>query len=272
MDFKSGANNKTQKYDILRARQFYERPHILAHRMLVMQFPENTLLSLKRAIELRVDWVEFDVHVLKDGEIVSMHDSSVDRTTDGHGILSEMSWEQVEKLNAGKGYPYGFVTVPRVEEILEVISKAPYPLQAEMHIHNLEDPDVLYNLLEKYNVTNRCYFNTDMVALAQYIREDLKSDKAKISFNIATNNLNPWKKHILEYNISYLCVSLKFLTRELVMDAHEIRSENQVFVHSYPVQNEVQWQRMLDIGVDVIQTDYPEALKEFLIEKGYKFT
>ncbi|MHA1819565.1 MAG: glycerophosphodiester phosphodiesterase [Promethearchaeota archaeon] len=254
-----------------RAKQFEARPHILAHRMLKMGYPENTILSLKKAIEFRVDWVEFDIHVLKDGTMVSMHDSTVDRTTDGKGVLSEKTWDEVKKLNAGKGYNFGFVPVPKVEEIIKTISEAPYFLRGEMHIHNLEDPEELLNILIKYNAVDRCYFNTDMVALAQYIREDLHNSDAKISFNFATHDLDIWKEYILDLDISYLCVNLKFLNKELVDKVHGLREENQVFIHSYPVQTEDKWQKMLDIGVDVIQTDYPEALKEFLVEKGFKF-
>ncbi|MHA1794040.1 MAG: glycerophosphodiester phosphodiesterase [Promethearchaeota archaeon] len=255
-----------------RAKNFEKRPEILAHRMLRVGYPENTILSLQKVIELGIDWVEFDVQTLKDGVIVSMHDSTVDRTTDGSGILIKKTFDEVKKLNAGKGYDFGFIPVPTVEDILNELSKAPYPIKAEMHLHNLEEPEKLIEMLESNGLLERCYFNTDLVGLAEYIRYDLGISKAKISFNVATSDIEPYRKFSKELGISYFCVSLKYLNADLVDSIHSMENGNeQIFVHSYPVQTEDGWQKMLNIGVDVIQTDYPDALREFLKEKGFTF-
>ncbi len=247
----------------------FPRPQVLAHRMLVTGYPENTLMSLKEACKLGVDWVEFDVHCLADGAIVSMHDGTVDRTTDGHGDLHKMTLEEVRKLNAGKGYAFGFVPVPTVEEIAKELGTCGKFVRAEMHIHNLYEPEELDPLLDKYGVRDRCYFNLNAVIVAEHMREDAGDATSLISLN-AQGDSPDLKEICNQYNLAYLCVPHKLLNADFVDRVHKYRKKNPVFVQCYPVQGEDDWQRMIDIGVDVIQTDFPEALFEYLREKGFK--
>ncbi|MHA1733584.1 MAG: glycerophosphodiester phosphodiesterase [Promethearchaeota archaeon] len=258
-----------------RADAFAGRPQVLAHRMLREGYPENTILSLEAALALRVDWVEFDVHVLRDGTLVSMHGTDVANTTDGEGELTEMTYDEVRKLDAGAGHRFGFVPVPRVEDILRVISEAPYLVRAEMHIHDLEEPEVLLAMVHEHGVVDRSYFNTDLVGLAQYIREDLHDDEARLSFNVATSKVEPYFAPAREFDVSYFCASLKVLDDTLVEKIHGIRGPTdpggQVFVHSYPVQTPEDWDRMIAHGVDVVQTDRPAALIDHLRGRGFRF-
>jgi glycerophosphoryl diester phosphodiesterase len=244
----------------------YSKPHILAHRMKAMGMPENTVLSLKEAINLGVDWVEFDVKVLADGEMVSIHDGLVNRTTNGSGDVTKMTLKEVRELNAGMNYSYGFVPVPTVEEIVSELSKANRFVRAEMHIHNLYEPEGLVNLLAKYSVQDRCYFNLNAVIVGEYMRNEMdvpNRDESLISLNVGAES--PELKDLCnDLNLSYLCVGVDKLSESFVNNIHNYRQENPVFVHCYPVHNETDWQTMLDYGVDVIQTDFPAALMEFL--------
>jgi glycerophosphoryl diester phosphodiesterase len=87
----------------------------IAHRGAAGYEPENTLRSLDRAIALQADLVEFDIQRTRDGHLVLLHDKRVDRTTNGHGRLSEMTLAEVRTLDAGKGEK-----VPTLEEVLEL--------------------------------------------------------------------------------------------------------------------------------------------------------
>jgi glycerophosphoryl diester phosphodiesterase len=241
----------------------FSRPYVLAHRMLAMGYPENTILSLRQAIHLNVDWVEFDVKVLADGNMISMHDATVDRTTDGTGNITKMNLPEVRKLNAGKGYSYGFVPVPTVEEILHVLATEGSKLCAEMHIHNLNEPEPLITLLDKYHVRDRCYLNLNDVMLAIYIREEINDKVTLLSLNIGSES--PDLKDLSNrFNLVYFCIPYRVINANFVDHIHRFRSNNPVFVQCYPVQTEDLWNSMLNCGVDVIQTDFPEALMEYL--------
>jgi glycerophosphoryl diester phosphodiesterase len=77
--------------------------------------PEGTLAAFEAAIAAGADGVEFDVQVTSDGELVVLHDATVDRTTDGHGPIAEMTLEQVRALDAGAG-----ATIPTVQEVVDL--------------------------------------------------------------------------------------------------------------------------------------------------------
>ncbi|HID07521.1 MAG TPA: glycerophosphodiester phosphodiesterase, partial [Armatimonadetes bacterium] len=77
------------------------RPIVIGHRGFSARYPENTLLSFRKAVELGVDGVELDVRLSKDGMAVLMHDATVDRTTNGIGAVADLTWEQLRTLDAG---------------------------------------------------------------------------------------------------------------------------------------------------------------------------
>jgi glycerophosphoryl diester phosphodiesterase len=85
----------------------------IGHRGAAGHAPENTIAAIRRGISLGVDFVELDVQCTRDGRLVVMHDQLVDRTTDGIGLVSDMTWGELKLLDAGQGEG-----VPCVEEAL----------------------------------------------------------------------------------------------------------------------------------------------------------
>src|ERR1700752_1834361 len=75
----------------------------IGHRGAAGHAPENTIAAIHRGIALGVDFVEMDVQRSQDGCLVVMHDSSVDRATNGKGLVSELAWEELRLLDAGGG-------------------------------------------------------------------------------------------------------------------------------------------------------------------------
>ncbi len=88
---------------------------IIGHRGAAGYEPENTLRSFRKAIDIGVDWIEFDLHRSADGHLVVIHDPTVDRTTNGHGKVSEMTLDELKKLDAGKGQQ-----IPTFQEVIDL--------------------------------------------------------------------------------------------------------------------------------------------------------
>lgn len=88
----------------------------VAHRGASAYEPENTLRSVRRAIELGADMSEIDLHLSKDGALIVMHDYTVDHTTNGQGAIKEMTLEEIKKLDAGQGEP-----VPTLQEVIDLV-------------------------------------------------------------------------------------------------------------------------------------------------------
>jgi glycerophosphoryl diester phosphodiesterase len=97
-----------------RLRQERGRVWIVGHRGAMGYCPENTLLSFERGLELGADWIELDVHLSLDGALIVIHDETLDRTTNGHGLVREHTLAQLRDLNAGDGQP-----LPTLPEVLE---------------------------------------------------------------------------------------------------------------------------------------------------------
>ncbi len=96
---------------------------VIAHRGAVEHAPENTLSSFEKAIELGADRIELDVRETADGHIVVLHDESVDRTTDGSGLVSEYTLDSLKKLDAGSWFDDKFSDqmIPTLREALQLI-------------------------------------------------------------------------------------------------------------------------------------------------------
>jgi glycerophosphoryl diester phosphodiesterase len=96
------------------------RIQVLAHRGASAYAPENTLAAFRLAIEQRADWLELDVQQTKDGQLVVFHDLRMERTSNGHGALRDLTLEQVQQLDAGSWYGPQFAgeRIPTFEEVV----------------------------------------------------------------------------------------------------------------------------------------------------------
>ena len=88
----------------------------MGHRGAAALEPENTLLSIRRAMEIGVDAVEVDVHLTRDDQVVVIHDATVDRTTDGHGDVRSFTLQEIRLLDAGKGEK-----IPTLKEVISLV-------------------------------------------------------------------------------------------------------------------------------------------------------
>jgi len=89
---------------------------VLGHRGYSAKYPENTILAFKKAIEAGADGIELDVWLTKDGEVVVIHDETVDRTSNGSGRVKEMTLEELKELDFGNGE-----RIPTLEEVFEAV-------------------------------------------------------------------------------------------------------------------------------------------------------
>lgn len=161
------------------------RPPLLsAHRGGVNLAPENTLAAYRHAFAYDVDFVEVDVRETADGVFVSMHDETVDRTTNGSGSIALLTWAEIQSLNAAdfapwKGSQYDPAPVPRLEEILElarVVGKG-----IEFDIKAVSHYTAFFDLVASYGVMSRSFFaiDGDSVDIAQAYDPEIR-----VIFNI----------------------------------------------------------------------------------------
>ncbi len=100
-------------------------PRIIGHRGACGYAPENTLASLRKAAQLGARWVEFDVRLTAEGRCVLLHDSTLDRTTDGEGTLADFTLDALAALDSGSWFAPEFAgeTIPTLEEAIDLLGE-----------------------------------------------------------------------------------------------------------------------------------------------------
>jgi glycerophosphoryl diester phosphodiesterase len=112
----------------------------IGHRGYAAHAPENTLAGLREAAKRGITWVEIDVCLLRDATPIIIHDDSVDRTTNGTGLLRDLDWGQVTGLDAGSWFGAKFAgeRVPRLDDALTEVQALGLGLNLELKIHGDE--------------------------------------------------------------------------------------------------------------------------------------
>ncbi|MGH7411421.1 MAG: glycerophosphodiester phosphodiesterase family protein, partial [Candidatus Methylomirabilis sp.] len=106
----------------------------IAHRGASALAPENTMAAFEKAIELGADVIELDLHLTRDGELVVIHDDTLDRTTDGRGPVHGRSLEEIRRLDAGRWFGQAFAgeRIPTLSEVLDRFAgKIPLALEVK---------------------------------------------------------------------------------------------------------------------------------------------
>ncbi len=118
------------------------------HRGNSAELPENTLAAFRSAIELGVDIIECDVHLSADGHMVVIHDHTLERTTNGSGLVREHSWEELRKLDAGHGE-----RLPSLDEVIEVAREGAVGLAIEIKQIPIPYPDMEERVVDALRAT-----------------------------------------------------------------------------------------------------------------------
>lgn len=206
--------------------------------------PENTLLSFKKALEIGVDAVEFDVRKTKDNQLVVIHDANVKKTTNGEGLVSELSLEEIKKLSTKKGEK-----IPTLKEALNFLDNK-VKIVIELKEAGLEEK-VLSAIREKRLQKN--------IIIVSFIEEALRKvrdlDKQIETGLIYVKHKNPLRT-ALELKANYLLPLYRFTHTRNIEKAHE--NDLKVIVWTVNKPKEVAEYRRK--GVDGIASDKPDIL------------
>ena len=157
--------------------------YVAAHRGWPAVYPENTMESYRAAADLGVDQIENDIRVTRDGELVLIHDAAVDRTTDGHGLVEEMTFRELRALDAGgwKGERFRGAKIPTLIEFMEMVQEYPR-MTVDFELKEYPTPgreklaydvcDRALRIIDEAGFTDRCVINTFDAKLQAYIKKN----------------------------------------------------------------------------------------------------
>ena len=142
--------------------------YVVGHRGAAGVLPENTLAGFRYAIELGVDYVECDVHLSRDGQLVVMHDATVDRTTDATGAICDLDFDRIRALDAGEGEQ-----IPTLDEVLALV-QGQVKLLCELKGEGVENATI--DAVKARGMTGEVYFtcfNMDRLEAVRRLGDDL---------------------------------------------------------------------------------------------------
>lgn len=223
---------------------------VIGHRGARGHAPENTLLGLDTGIRLGAPWLEFDVQ-LADGELWLMHDLTVDRTTNGRGLLGAMREAEIRKLDAGQGQ-----NVPTLRDALDLVENRA-ALNIELKTWN-GCAQAVAAVLREYLVEG---WPAERFCVSSFHHPELWDfhealPEVPIGALVCGVPLD-WAACASELGAAVLSISNEFVDDKIVRDAH-LRD---LKLHVYTVNDPEEMQRLKAMGVDGIFTDYPDRAR-----------
>jgi glycerophosphoryl diester phosphodiesterase len=243
---------------------------VIAHRGFSGQAPENTLVALRMAIEVGAEMAEIDVGLSRDGHVVVLHDDTLDRTTDGSGLLSEATLEEIRQLDAGSWFdpPYVGEPVPTLAEVLDLV-KGKILLNIEIKAEAVTDTaeggivDKVLALVHGRQMLDQIVISSfDPRALAQARQLDAEVYTASLYNHDLHKGQGPLEV-MTAVGSNGFNTSQQRIDRRILAACH--RHQRPVAV--YTVNSEKEMRRLIALGVDALFTDHPDRLQKVLAER-----
>jgi glycerophosphoryl diester phosphodiesterase len=247
---------------------------VIAHRGGRYLGPENTLYTYQLAVDLGVDVLEMDIHRTRDSQLVVLHDSTVDRTTNGTGAVDQITLAQLKKLDAayhwspdsGKTFPLRGrgLSVPALSEVFKAFPR--------MHMNiEIKDPDpselrTLCSLIHEHDMDrNVMIASFDSGTLKKFrsacpgIATSAGASEVMLFFALQKMHLESvYSPAALALQVPQSYGDLRVVTKRFVEAAHA----RNLKVHVWTVNGVDDMKSLLQLGVDGIITDYPRRLLE----------
>ncbi|WP_210366574.1 glycerophosphodiester phosphodiesterase [Bacillus sp. REN3] len=250
----------------------------LAHRGASGYAPEHTFPAYELGVRMKSDYIEIDLQMTKDGELIAMHDETVDRTTNGKGLVKDLTLKEIKKLDAGswfnKAYPaksrseYAGLKVPTLKEILQQ-----FGMTSKFYIET-KTPDMypgieekLVQILKEYSLTG-IEGQPSRVVIQSFSAESLKKihqlDRGLpliqlLSYYspavISDSEIAALKKYADGIGMHYTALSPGYVKK--------VRDSG-LFIHPYTVNVKEEMDKLLGWGVTGMFTNYPDKLNEVM--------
>jgi len=245
-------------------------PRLCAHRGYSTAAPENSMAAFEAAAAIGAHEIEFDVRMTADEEVVSLHDETLDRVSDGTGKVGDYTLEQLKKLDFGfrHGEAYRGLRILTLEEILAAMGKRMI-LNIEVKTPNLTDPlpetylNRIADLIRKYDCTEYVY----LVCGNDPVTEQLLRIAPDISVVCSGGGTTERRWQIVERAIRYGCKKLQFhkdcMTRGMIEKAHAHGIRCNVFWSDDPEETK----QFLEMGVDTILANNCGAVAPVMLQE-----
>lgn len=238
---------------------------IAGHRGYSTAYPENTLLSFRKALEIGVDMIEFDLHLTKDKEIVVIHDYTLDRTTNGSGYVRDVTIAELKKLDAGIWFSREFEgeKIPTLDELLSItLGNKKLLYNVEIKEKTYETVDLTINALESAGIIDRCFitcFDANIIKYA-YCKYHVKCQGFP-GFMMKNFEEGDEGTYSFMYSVG---IEKSYLTKELT----DFFVDMNIIPWAYCIDDKESTLKIMELGIPLITCNDPVPALELLRGKS----
>lgn len=234
-----------------------KRPTIFAHRGSSAYAPENTIEAFELALEQGANGIELDAKLSADGNVIVMHDDTVDRTTNGTGQVRALTLPALKQLDAGSKHPPNFkpYQIPTLDEVFEAVgAKIFINVELTNYTSPRDDlPDKVISLIKKHNLETSILLSSyNILALIQARKLLPKIPLGYLTYGGQAEAT--LKTRLVRFGpLLALHPAESDVTNQLIHTAHQAKCR----IHTYTVNQPDRMQQLFSAGIDGIFTDNP---------------
>lgn len=235
------------------------------HRGFPAKYPENTLISFEKAIELGVDAIEYDLHLTRDGKLVVTHDDEISRCSNGHGVVEEMTFDELRKLDFGswKSPEFASEKIPLFTEVLDLVArKKPGLFQlVEVKRPDIECAKLAMAELKRRNLMDQFC----LVCFHWNVLTEMKKLYPELLQHGDPNESMLWKPEFFK-GMFRVGIHYGQMSKELTDWFH---SQN-VLVDAWTIDTEELLDKMIEMGADSVTSNDSEQILRLLEARGMR--
>lgn len=246
---------------------------VIAHGSARALLPGNTLEAAVNALRLGTDILELDIHLTADSQLVVRHDEMIDTTTNGSGLIADMTLAEIQQYDVGfhevdfadLTYPAGIV-VPTLESLFIRLPESRYLI--ELKPEGTAAADHLCQLLNRYNLTEQVVIGSFHSSVLQYFRQicpqvPTSLGQSEVALLVVLSRLglgHLFNSPGVSVQLPVVYAGVKILTPAVIEAAHQLNMR----VDAWTVNDVGLMQKLIDDRVDGIITDRPDVLRSIL--------
>lgn len=241
-----------------------DKIQVTSHRGFSHDVPENTLPAIEKAIEEQADFVEVDVRVTGDGELVLLHDNNLKRTAGVSKKIWDITYPEIAELDAGSWLSKEFagIKIPTLREVFE-LSKGKVMLNLDLKYRTEEEElaEKVVALIREYEMEWQCVVTSTSLKCLEKVKE--------LNTDIRTGYITYQIYSGLYENeaVDFFSMKYNLVSKGVVRQVHKKGKE----IHVWTVNSKTEFERLERIGVDNIITDNPAYAKQVLYQESELF-
>jgi len=232
----------------------------VAHRGgIVPGVPENTLAAYRRAIEHGAQAIEIDLRTTKDGQIVIMHDETVDRTTNGHGKVAQLTWAELQQLDAGHGE-----RIPTYEQALQLVAGTDVALLLDIKVTRNLDRGKVVQLALKHDALRNVIVGARRLSDLRAFRK-LNAELRTLGLMKELNDMDAF----VRAGVDMIRLWPDWVEEhpDLIARVHGLGKPVWLIAGDAPSH---QLGAFMQLGVDGILSDFPERIQALLADREHR--